>query len=115
MVQSVKNYECIFADINSSFAVSLSIFEYSCWKLLAPLNLSDAQMKTLLSESDDEKRRQAWRDGDLQRRLTERLGPSCQVYLAALCALRKRMSKLAHKLKLGPDFRVSLLADYGLR
>lgn len=108
VVKNVKQYECVFADINTSFAVSVGIYTESCYKLLAPLNLPDAQMKDLLLEKDSQRMGDAWKDVSLEQKLTKRLGANCKTYLSFVDKLNRRILKLAHKLRLGPDFRVSL-------
>ncbi|EXJ71184.1 uncharacterized protein A1O5_06178 [Cladophialophora psammophila CBS 110553] len=82
VMKNMKQYDSVFADINSSFAVSIGIYTESCYNLLAPLSLPDAQMKTLLMEEDGEKMQKAWKDIDLQQNLTKRLGPHCKTYLS---------------------------------
>lgn len=114
-MKNMKQYECVFADINSSFAVSVGIYIESCYKLLAPLNLPDNQMKDLLLEKDNEKMKRAWENAELEQKLAKRLGMNCKSYLSFVDKLNRRISKLAHKLKLGPTFMVSCWISCGTR
>lgn len=105
-MKNMQQYESVFDNINCSFAASVSIHRDSCYALLAPLNLPDDQIRNLLEEKNNEKMRQAWRDAELERKLTERLGINCKTYLSFLDKLNRRILLLAHKLKLGPNFMV---------
>ncbi len=106
-MKNMKNYESVFADINCSLAVSVVIYNESCYKLLAPLNLPDHQMKDLLFEENSEKRKLAWTDAEFEQKLTRHLGIKCKDYLSFVNKLNRRILKLASKLKLGPKFMVS--------
>ena len=106
-MKNMKHYECVFADINSSFGVSVGIYIDLCYKLLAPLNLPDHQMKDLLLENDSEKMRRAWQNTELEKKLEKRLSMDRETYLSFVRKLNARILKLAHKLKLGPTFMVS--------
>lgn len=106
-MKNMRQYECVFADINSSFGVSVGIYIESCYKLLAPLNLPDEQMKDLLLENDNEKMTCAWQNAELEQKLVKRLSMNCKSYLSFVHKLNRRILLLAHKLKLGPTFMVS--------
>lgn len=105
-MKNMKQYECVFADINSSFGVSVGIYIESCYKLLAPLNLPDNQMKDLLLENDNEKMTRAWQNTELEQKLAKRLSMKCKSYLSFVDKLHRRIFMLARKLKLGPTFMV---------
>lgn len=111
----MQQYECVFDNINCSFAASVLIHRDSCYALLAPLNLSENQIRALLEEQDSEKVREAWRDAELQKKLVKRLGMNCKTYLSFLDKLNRRILLLAHKLKLGPTFMVSCWISYRVR
>lgn len=99
-MKNMKHYECVFADINSSFGVSVGIYIDLCYKLLAPLNLPDHQMKDLLFENDSEKMRRAWQNTELEQKLEKRLSMNHKTYLSFAHKLNGRILKLADKLKL---------------
>ena len=105
-MKNMQQYECVFNNINCSFAASVLIHRDSCYALLAPLDLPEDQIRDLLEEKDSEKMREAWRDVELEQKLTKRLGMSCKTYLSFLDKLNRRILLLAHKLKLGPKFMV---------
>ena len=105
-MKNMQQYECVFDNINCSFAASVLIHRDSCYALLAPLNLPDDQIRDLLEEKDNEKMRQAWRDAELEQKLAKRLGMNCKTYLSFLAKLNRRILLLARKLKLGPKFMV---------
>lgn len=108
----MQQYECIFDNINCSFAASVLMHRDSCYALLAPLNLPHDQIRDLLEEKDNEKMRQAWQDAELEQKLTKRLGTNCKIYLSFLEKLNRRILLLAHKLKLGPTFMVRCRISY---
>lgn len=110
-MKNMKQYECIFDNINCSFAASVLIHRDSCYALLAPLNLPDDQIRDLLEENDHEKMKLAWQQPELQRKLEKRLGMNYKTYVSLLDKLNRRILLLAHKLKLGPNFLVRSMLD----
>ena len=102
----MKHYESDFLDIYASFAVSVATFNESCNTLLAPLSLPDDQIKNLLCETNEEKLKSAWVNAELEKKLAKRLGRNSKTYLAFANRLSRRISQLARKLKLGPEFMV---------
>lgn len=97
----MKDYECVFSDIQTSFATSAMIFKNSCYQLLYPLNLSNQQMKDLLVQRSTE----AWKAPALQNDLEKRLGPNYRIYPSLIRNLNKRIILLCKKLKLDNDFK----------
>lgn len=100
-MKNMKEYACVFSDIQTSFAASVVIFQNSCYQLLGPLNLSDQQMNDLLVQRST----MAWEAPALQNDLKERLGPNYRIYPSLISKLNKRVLLLCRKLKLNDDLK----------
>ena len=100
-MKNMKEYECVFSDIHTSFTVSVAIYTNSCYHLLSPLNLSDKQMNDLLVE----RKKEAWKTPQLRKDLEKRLGLSCAIYLSLIDKLNKRILLFCKKLKLNDDLK----------
>lgn len=98
----MKEYECVFSDIQTSFSASVAIYMNSCYCLLSSLHLSDEQMNDLLVQRKGE----AWSTPQLQKDLEKRLGPSCAIYLLLIDKLNRRILLFGKKLKLTEGLKV---------
>jgi hypothetical protein len=101
VVKNMKEYECVFSDIQTSFTASVAIFSNSCYQLLGPLNLSDQQMNDLLMQRSAE----AWEAPALQKDLAKRLGPHYKIYPSLVSKLNRRILLFCKKLKLDEDLK----------
>jgi hypothetical protein len=107
----MKQYECVFSDIQISFAASVGIYTDSCYQLLNPLSLSDQQMNDLLEKRKSE----AWKSPQLQKDLEKRLGPNFKTYLSLLNKLNGKILLFCKKLKLTDDLKASINMYQGER
>ena len=103
-MKNMKEYECVFNDIQISFAASVGIYMDSCYQLLSPLNLPDQQMNDLL----EDRKRGAWKTPQLQKDLEQRLGPKCNIYLSLVDKLNRTILLFCKKLKLNNDLKVHM-------
>ncbi|KAF1985809.1 hypothetical protein K402DRAFT_454804 [Aulographum hederae CBS 113979] len=101
VMKNMKEYECVFSDIQTSFVASVAIFQNSCYQLLGPLNLSDQQMSDLLLQRSTE----AWEAPSLQNDLEKRLGPHYKIYSSLVGKLNRRILLFCKKLKLNDDLK----------
>lgn len=97
----MKQYECVFSDIQISFSASVGIYMDSCYQLLNPLNLPDQQMNDLL----EERKREAWKSPQLRKDLEKRLGPNFKTYMLLLDKLNRKILLFCKKLKLNDDLK----------
>ena len=97
----MKEYECVFSDLQTFFTASVAIYINSCYHLLNSLNLSDQQMNDLLEERKSE----AWKTLQLQKDLERRLGPDCKIYILLIDKLNRRIKLFCQKLKLNDDLK----------
>lgn len=101
-MKTMRDFECVFDDIQTQFAASVGIYMDSCYQLLGPLNLPDSQMNELL----DQRKREAWSDPLLEKAIETRLGANFKVYLSLMAKLNKRIMLFCRKLKLNDDLKV---------
>lgn len=101
VMKNMKEYECVFSDIQTSFIASIAIFSNSCYQLLGPLNLSDQQMNDLLVQRSTN----AWKAPTLQKDLEKRLGPNYRIYPTLISKLNRRILLFCKKLKLNDDLK----------
>ena len=100
-MKNMKEYECVFSDIQTSFTASVAIYTNSCYHLLSPLNLSDQQMNDLLVQ----RKKETWKAPQLQKDLEKRLGSSCAIYLSLIDKLNRRILLFCKKLKLDDNLK----------
>ena len=101
IIKNMKDYDCVFSDIQTSFTASVLIYQNSCYQLLGPLNLPDQQMNDLLVQRSTE----AWKAPALQNDLEKRLGPNYRIYPSLISKLNKRILLFCEKLKLNHDLK----------
>ena len=100
-MKNMKDYDCVFSDIQTSFTASVLIYQNSCYQLLGPLNLPDQQMNDLLVQRSAE----AWKAPTLQNDLEKKLGPNYRIYPSLISKLNKRILLFCEKLKLNHDLK----------
>lgn len=100
-MKNMKQYDCVFSDIQTSFTTSVAIFQNSCYQLLGPLNLSDQQMNDLLVQRSTE----AWKAPTLQNDLEKSLGPNYMIYPLLISKLNQKILLFCKKLKLNDDLK----------
>ena len=109
-MKNMRDFECVFDDIQTQFAASVGIYMDSCYQLLGPLNLPDKQMNELL----EQRSKNAWTDPTLQKVIESRLGPNYKVYLSLMERLNKRILLFCRKLKLNDDLKAGVLSSFAI-
>jgi hypothetical protein len=104
-MKNMMAYEYVFEDFRTQLRLSVGIYTNSCYQLLGPLNLPDAQMNDLLVNRNT----QAWSDPGLQKAIAYRLGDNYKTYVSAVKQLNKKIALFYKKLKLDDQMKASWL------